>query len=85
MGLHDWHRRWADGAAGIRVHEIRVDIGEALELSLVDAGQNQAVRGCQRRRRPSEELVEVLAAAATLWKTPGGKREASERVAGPPS
>lgn len=65
MGLHDWHRRWADGAAGIRVHEIRVDIGEALELGLVDAGQNQAVRGCQGRRRPSEELVEVLAAAAT--------------------
>ena len=65
------------------MHEIRVDIGEALELSLVDAGQNQAVRGCQRRRRPSEELVEVLAAAATLWKTPGGKRDwGTSRVTG---
>lgn len=85
MGLHDWNRRWADGAAGIRVHEIRVDISEALELGLVDAGQNQAVRGCQGRRRPSEELVEVLAAAATLRETPGGNHEASERKAGPPS
>lgn len=81
VGLHDWHRRWADRAAGIRMHEIGVDIGEALELGLVDAGQNQAVRGCQRRGRPSEELVKVLAAAATLWETPGGKHEESEHNA----
>lgn len=40
LELHDWHRRWADGAAGIRVHEIRVYVGEALEICLVDAGQN---------------------------------------------
>lgn len=38
--LHDWHGRWADGAAGIRVHEIRVHVGEALEICLVDAGKN---------------------------------------------
>lgn len=38
--LHDGHSRWADGAAGVRVHEIRVHVGEALEIRLVDAGQN---------------------------------------------
>lgn len=38
--LHDWHRCWTDGAAGVRVHEIRVHVGEALEIGLVDAGQN---------------------------------------------
>lgn len=75
MRLHDGHGRGANGAAGVRVHEIRVYVGEALEVRLVDAGQNQAVRGCQRWRRPREELVEVLAAAATLWETPGGEDE----------
>lgn len=44
VGLHDWHRRWADRAAASG-YEIGVDIGEAPELGLVDAGQNQAVRG----------------------------------------
>lgn len=49
--------------------EIRVHVGEAFEVGLVDAGQNQAVRRGQRGRCPREELVKVLAAAAALGGT----------------
>lgn len=56
----------ADGAACVRVHEVGVHVGEALEVRLVDAGQYQAVWRGERGRRAREELVEVLPAAATL-------------------
>lgn len=73
MRLHDGHRHRAGGAAGIRVHEVWVDVGETLEIRLVNAGQDQAVWRGQRWRRPREELVEVLTTAATLWESRKGE------------
>lgn len=43
-----------------RVGELRVDVGEAGKLALVDIGDNQLVGGGQHRLRAGEELVKVL-------------------------
>lgn len=53
-----WQRRW--------VHKFRIDVGEPLEFTLVDAGQDQLIGRCQRWWRPREKFVEVLAAPAAL-------------------
>lgn len=49
-----------------RVDELRVDVGEAGKLALVDVGDDQLVRRCQHRLRAGEELVEVFRPFAAL-------------------
>lgn len=49
-----------------RVDELRVYVGEAGELALVDVGDNQLVGGRQHGLRAGEELVEVFCPFAAL-------------------
>ena len=54
------------GDGGDRVGELRVDEGEAIEVCLVDVGDDQLVRRGQLRLGAREELVKVLCCFATL-------------------
>ncbi len=49
-----------------RVDELRVHVGEACELALVDVGDDQLVGRGQHRLCAREELVEVFCSFATL-------------------
>lgn len=73
----DWYRAGTSSRtgelSGIGMHEVRVDIGETLEISLVNAGQDEAVRGGQRRGCTSEEFVKILTTATTLGEEQGWK------------
>ena len=46
--------------------ELRVHVGEARELALVDVGDDQLVGRSQHGLRTREELVEVLCSFAAL-------------------
>lgn len=46
--------------------ELRVDVGEASELALVDVGDDQLVRRGQDGLRTCEELVKIFCSFATL-------------------
>lgn len=58
---YDAVQRWVD--------ELRVHVGEAGELALVDVGDDQLVRGGQHGLRAGEELVEVFSPFAALKDT----------------
>lgn len=49
-----------------RGDELRVHVGEAFELALVDVGDDQLVGGRQHGLRAREELVEVFCSFAAL-------------------
>lgn len=49
-----------------RVDELRVYVGEACKLALVDVGDDQLIGRGQHRLRAGEELVEVFCSFAAL-------------------
>lgn len=49
-----------------RVDELRVYVGEARKLALVDVGDDQLIGRGQHRLRAGEELVEVFCSFAAL-------------------
>lgn len=49
-----------------RMEELRVHVGEACELALVDVGDDQLIGRGQHRLRTREKLVEVFCSFATL-------------------
>lgn len=55
-----------DASVHRRVDELRVDVGEAGELALVDVGDDQLVWWGQHGLGACEELVEVLRPFAAL-------------------
>lgn len=48
------------------MYELRVDVGEAFEVGLIDVGYDQLVGWCQHGLSPCEELVKVFGSFATL-------------------
>lgn len=46
--------------------ELRIHVGEACELALVDVGNDQLIRRGQHRLRTCEKLVKVFCSFATL-------------------
>lgn len=48
------------------MEELRVHVGEACELALVDVGDDQLIGRGQHRLRTREKLVEVFCSFATL-------------------
>ena len=65
MGGGGGGERGGGGGGG----EVRVGVGEALEVLLVHGGQHVGVGGSQRRGGRGEELVEVLGLLPTLRDT----------------
>lgn len=58
-----------------RRDELRVHVGESLELTLVDVGDHQLVGRCQHGLRACEELVEVFCSFAPLKESFGDFRQ----------
>lgn len=60
--------------------ELRVHVGEARELTLVDVGDDQLVGRSQHRLRTREKLVEVFCSFATLKEIFCKKKCGSEQL-----